>query len=175
MKNTKGVDTYLCVMPSSRWDGKKWPVENYFELLKTVKYLPVILGSKNDPESLELVAKLSNAGIDYFSGVGIWSLAQTARVLSSSLGYLGGDTGLAHLAEAVGVPAKIVFGPTAPDMGFGPWMKGSSSIGLSLWCRIGKDGRACFRVTQRYCCLKDLSVTAVLEKINLDSSRVSEK
>jgi ADP-heptose:LPS heptosyltransferase len=161
--------SYLCVMPSSRWDGKKWPVAKYFELLKKMGLFPVILGSQHDPESLALVEMLRNAKMPHFSGVNVWSFRQTARVLAGSQGYLGGDTGLAHLAESVGVPAKIIFGPTAPDMGFGPWMTESQSVGSSLWCRpCGKDGRACFRITDRYLCLKGLSAGAVFEQLGVD-------
>ncbi len=163
-KNTEGK--YLCVMPSSRWDGKKWPVENYLQVLKKFPYLPVILGSKSDKESIHLVEKLQRLGIPYFSGVGKWGLTQTASILKNSVGYLGGDTGLAHLAESVGASATVIFGPTQPDMGFGPWRKNSRSIGMSLWCRpCGKDGRSCFRIKQRHLCLKALSAETVLKNL----------
>ena len=157
-------------MPSSRWDGKKWPVDKYFEALKKLSYFPVILGSKSDTESFLLSQKLKDAGIAHLSGVGKWNLPQTAKILAHSQGYFGGDTGLAHLAEAVGTPARIIFGPTTPEMGFGPWMKESQSIGLSLSCRpCGKDGRHCYRVTQKYQCLKGLSPDQVLKFFPKDS------
>jgi ADP-heptose:LPS heptosyltransferase len=158
---------YICVMPSSRWDGKKWPVDSYFETLKRQSYFPVILGTKKDLESIELCQKLSDAGVPHFSGVGKWNLSQTAWILNQSIGYLGGDTGLAHLAEAVGVSALVIFGPTTPDMGFGPWRDQSRALEVSLGCRpCGKDGRYCYRFTQKYECLKRLSPDAVLAEIN---------
>jgi heptosyltransferase-2 len=73
---------------------------------------------------------------------------------------------LAHLAEALGTPAKVIFGPTTPDLGFGPWKKESQSIGYSLWCRpCGKDGRYCIQWTKRYRCLKELSPEVVFDQI----------
>lgn len=156
---------YLCIMPSSRWDGKKWPVEHYLEVVKKTPYFPVILGTQNDLQSLELTQKLQALKIDHFSGVGKWNLIQTAFILKQSQGYLGGDTGLAHLAEAIGVSARIIFGPTTPEMGFGPWRKESKSLGLSLWCRpCGKDGQNCYRISQKHLCLKALSAEKILEK-----------
>jgi heptosyltransferase-2 len=156
---------YLCVMPSSRWDGKKWPVLHYFKTLEKLPHrIPVILGSTSDRESIELVEMLAKAGKLFYSGVGKWKLKQTAAILSESDGYLGGDTGLAHLAEAVGTSARVIFGPTSPDMGFGPWRKESRSLGLSLGCRpCSKDGRFCYRITKKYYCLKGLSPETVLE------------
>ena len=158
---------YICVMPSSHWKGKKWPVDHYHRVLQQLSYFPVILGAKTDAESFELCRKLQAAGIPHFSGVGLWNLRQTAQILKGSQGYLGGDTGIAHLAEAVGVPAKVIFGPTQPDMGFGPWRSDSQAIGSSLWCRpCGKDGRACFRVSQKFLCLKTLSPEVVLKAMD---------
>lgn len=160
---------YLCVMPSSRWAGKNWSVSNYVEVLKKLSCFVVILGSKTDQASLELVSMLKKFNILHFSGVGAWNLRQTACVLGGSLGYLGGDTGLAHLAESVGVPVKMIFGPTTPEMGFGPWRPESQVIGLSLGCRpCGKDGRNCHRIFKRHRCLNQLSSQTVLETLGVD-------
>jgi heptosyltransferase-2 len=157
---------YICVMPSSRWDGKKWPVQSFVETLKELPYFPVILGTKSDLESIELCEKLSALGIPYFSGVGKWGLPETALVLAHSKGYLGVDTGLAHLSEAVRIPAQVIFGPTSPEMGFGPWMKESKAIQLDLGCRpCSKDGRYCYRPVQKYKCLNDLKSDQVVETL----------
>ena len=159
---------YLCVMPSSRWGGKVWPVEKYVELLKKLPFLPVVLGSTHDLASQRLVELLRESGFDHFSGVGIWSLGTVACVLSQSEGYLGGDTGLAHLAESVGVSAKMIFGPTTPQMGFGPWSGSSRSSQLSLWCRpCSKDGESCYRFTQKHLCIKKLPVETALKMFDI--------
>ncbi len=160
---------FLCLMPSSRWKGKMWPVDFYFKLVQSLSQkfalIPIILGQKSDLASVSLLNHFEVAGLSCCSALGVMSLAQTATVLHYSIGYLGSDTGLAHLAEAVGVPARIIFGPTTPDMGFGPWMKESRSIELSLWCRpCGKDGRYCFRIKQKYLCLKGLLPDQVVSK-----------
>jgi ADP-heptose:LPS heptosyltransferase len=165
----------ICIMPASKWNGKKWPVKNYVELLKTAGYFPVVLGDKTDIASKNLCDLLKAAKIPHFSGVGKWNLAQTACIFTISNGYLGSDTGLAHLAEAVGVSAQVISGPTTPDMGFAPWRRESLSIGKSMGCRpCGKDGRYCFRVLNRYACLKDLSAQTVLAKL-IPSDQMSDK
>lgn len=155
--------SFLCIMPSSHWDSKKWPVHKYVEVIEHLPFFPIILGTQADHDSYELVQLLSSKKIPHYSAVGKWSLAETAKVLSASVGYLGVDTGLAHLAEAVGVPARVIFGPTSPDVGFGPWRIESQSISIPLVCRpCSTNGKYCYRLTQKYHCLKDLSVEEVL-------------
>jgi ADP-heptose:LPS heptosyltransferase len=155
---------YLCVMPGSAWPGKRWPVRNYVQVLRAAGIPAVVLGSQGDAESAELVRHLEREALPFVSGVGKWDLLQNAKVLSDSLGYLGNDTGMAHLAQALGVPATVVLGPTVQDMGFGPWQAGSASVSASLWCSpCGKDGRFCFRLTNRYACMSQLKPETVAE------------
>lgn len=157
---------YICVMPSSQWEGKNWSVEQYCELLKRLPYLPVILGTNKDQNSLNLCAELAKNKFTFYSGVGIWNILETAAVLSESAGYIGGDTGLAHLSEALRVSAHILYGPTNQDMGFGPWQKMSRAYSSKIWCQpCGKDGRYCFRLNARYSCLRQLSPEMILEKM----------
>ena len=156
--------SYLCVMPAARWSGKCWPVGKYVALLSRLGLPAVVLGTEHDAESVSLARTLAQVPqIQSHSLLGQRSFTDLAQILAGSLGYLGNDTGLGHLAEAVGVPALMVFGPTASDFGFGPWRKESRSVGSSLWCRpCGKDGRACFRQgNKRYLCLKSLDPAQV--------------
>lgn len=156
----QGVSGYVCVMPGAHWPGKRWPARSYAD---AVSLIPdqgvVVLGGSRDLASLDLAAELRARGTKVFSdGIGNWDLPTVARVLAGSSGYLGNDTGLAHLAEAVGTRAAVVFGPTVPEMGFGPWRPESRAIGTALWCRpCGKDGRSCFRWgSGRYRCLREI-------------------
>jgi ADP-heptose:LPS heptosyltransferase len=149
---------YFCVMPGTRWPGKRWPPEKYAQAIAASpaarKLDAVILGASGEPGAKELAYALEARGIRALDGTGRWSLPEIARVLSGAKAYFGNDTGFAHLAEAVGTPAVVVFGPTDPLMGFGPWRDSSQAVHADLWCRpCGKDGRACFRVTRRHLCL----------------------
>lgn len=158
---------YICVMPGSKWAGKKWPAESFANLLvKMPHVVPVVMGTPTDQESLELVKLLEQRGSAVVSAVGAWSFSEVAQILSGAWRYLGNDTGLAHLAEAVGVPSYVIFGPTREDMGFGPWRAESLAVGKSLSCRpCGKDGRFCYRLNDRFACMKKLSADEVLAQI----------
>ncbi len=45
-----------------------------------------------------------------------WSLGQVAALLHHSSMYLGNDSGISHLAGALGVPGIALFGPTRPEV-----------------------------------------------------------
>lgn len=159
-------ERYYCVMPSSRWPGKQWPVEFFVEWIKAQSMrstaVPVILGSSSDRSSVELAARLSRENLKHVSAIGRTPLGALAGLLAGAEAYFGVDTGAAHLAESLGVPAHVIFGPTAPDAGFGPRLPASRAYGADLWCRpCGKDGRACFRIWDRYACLRLLAPAQV--------------
>ena len=121
---------------------------------------------------MSYIQQFKDSGLPYFSAVNAKSLMETAYLLKGADFYLGGDTGLAHLAESLGTPTKVIFGPTAPDMGFGPWREESQAISSPLPCRpCGKDGRVCYRLTQKHLCLKGLSVEAVFTQIRKEMGR----
>lgn len=148
---------YCCVMPGSKWPGKRWPVRRFAEVLQRLdrSMTVVVLGAPSDRESRLLVSALEQMNRPVISGIGRWDLAQTARVLSGAEWLLSNDTGLAHLAEAVGKRVVMIFGPASPEMGFGPWRAESRAVWSPLWCHpCGKDGRWCFRRGRdRFACL----------------------
>jgi heptosyltransferase-2 len=168
--------SYICVMPGSRWPGKKWPVEFFADLLMKMPCVPVVMGTLADSESDQLVKILRERGSPVISAVGPWSLREVAQIMAGAWRYLGNDTGLGHLAEAVGVPSFVIFGPTKEDMGFGPWHSKSRAIGKDLACRpCGKDGRYCYRLDQRFACLKQLRPDDVLAQISDSVVEVSSE
>ncbi len=165
---------YYCVMPGAKGLGKQWGVQKFLGVIRRLDAVAVVLGASGETESVVLSEALRREGIAHISGVGRWSLPQIARILAGSRGYLGNDTGLGHLAEAVGLNVNVIFGPTHPDLGFAPWRKNSVQVQASLWCRpCGKDGRNCIRPLRRYKCLDAISVEQVLREFKLNTRRES--
>jgi len=159
-------DRYYCVMPSANWIAKRWKPASYCKLIQELDAPAVIMGVASDEESVELVRLLEENKVEHYSGIGSWNLIESARILAGSLAYIGNDTGLAHLSEAMGKKAFILFGPSSYGMGFGPYLKESQAIESPLWCRpCGKDGRACFRVIHRFKCLDTLKPEFAIKRI----------
>lgn len=158
---------YICVMPSSHWPGKEWPAERFADLLSRMGEFPVVLGMLSDQASVNLVGIFQQRRVPHLSSVGKLGIRELAALISGARAYLGNDTGLGHLAESLGTPAWVIFGPTVHDQGFGPWREASVALGLSsLGCRpCGRFGRHCQRFWDRRACMRKLTVDHVLEQI----------
>jgi ADP-heptose:LPS heptosyltransferase len=67
--------------------------------------------------------------------VRIENLYELACWLASARLYIGNDSGITHLAAAVGTPVLALFGPTDPDV----WAPRGANVRVGSWtnaCRI---------------------------------------
>jgi ADP-heptose:LPS heptosyltransferase len=154
---------FAAFFPGSAWKGKEWP---YFpELAKVVaRKIPVVaLGSEKD-HACDRIVLSAGQHTGSVSLRGKTDLRQSMAVLAHARWVVGNDTGMLHVAEALGKDVAMVEGPTHERMGFSPYRKGSLLLGLDLFCRpCSKSGRICWRGTRK--CLRGLSVQAVVAKL----------
>jgi ADP-heptose:LPS heptosyltransferase len=166
----------VCIMPASKWNTKEWSVDSYELLIKKLiqqNRICYLLGRSTDLACKQLTERLH--GMPGFMPVlDETQFEKTAEVISNCFVFIGGDTGLAHLAEAVGTPAIILYGPTRPALGFGPHLKESVSVVADVGCSpCSKDGRTCYRFFDPYACLKRISVDTVLQLV--EQKKIVEK
>jgi heptosyltransferase III len=90
---------FAVIHPFASSPGKRWPLQKFREVAARLK-MPVRWCAGENEELAEAVR------IDNLYDLGCW-LAQ-ARV------YIGNDSGISHLAAAVGTPTIVLFGPTNP-------------------------------------------------------------
>jgi heptosyltransferase-2 len=163
-------DQYFCVMPASRWMTKEWGSNRFFEVVKLLQgrgWIPVVLGREKDRSCVELRTRLTQSGLVFRDALNEVDFKKTAILLKNARFYLGCDTGLSHLAESVGCPAFVVFGPTQPELGFGPARSKSRSVTAHVLCSpCSKDGRVCYRVDDPYICMKQIQPEQVALEIN---------
>jgi heptosyltransferase II len=96
--------------------AKRWPAERFAALADMLAEEAgaevFILGSGEDAEvSAEVSAQARHSPLDL---TGQTSLAETAALLGVADLLVTNDTGPAHLADAVGCPVVVIFGPTNP-------------------------------------------------------------
>jgi heptosyltransferase-2 len=91
-----------------------------------------------------------------------------AEVLARADVAIGNDSGLAHVAMAVGTPAVILFGPTPPGR-WGPPLGGGVVVSADPPCGPCSDhgNRPCQR--PRRFCLDDLPASAVTDVLRFDA------
>ena len=111
---------WLAVAPGANWPGKKWPDTHYQALLRTAAPLfdaALIVGSRDDAADAR---RLTDVGLPILNTVGQTDLALAAALLARAQAFVGNDSGLGHIAAAVGVPSLTLFGPGRPAR-YRPW------------------------------------------------------
>lgn len=94
---------------------KMWPLENYVELARLIyeknpQYKILIPLSKSLADK-KIKEKLLTLGLPSNTSIVEWSLEVIAFEFKKAKMYIGNDTGLKHLAVAVGVKTYTFFGP----------------------------------------------------------------
>jgi heptosyltransferase II len=128
-----GDASFIAVAPGSRWPSKRW--SGFARLCATLASNDRILlvGDAADREFTAPIARaLGDRCIDL---AGCPSLMETAAHIARCRTFVGNDSGLMHLAEAVGVPVVALFGPTVEAFGYYPSLAESRTIERRLACR----------------------------------------
>lgn len=94
---------------------KMWPLEYYLELARLIakkypRYAVVIPLSKSS-EDKKIKEKLFSLGLPDNVSIIEWGLHELPYAFQSAMLYIGNDTGLKHLAVAVGLKTYTFFGP----------------------------------------------------------------
>ena len=111
----------LVVHPGSGGDWKRWPAERFAEVIRALRQrgaLEVLVhqGPADAEPAQRLVALLEGDATVLLRP----ELPRLAAVLGACRAYLGGDSGVSHLAAAVGAPSVVLF-PPATYRRWTPW------------------------------------------------------
>ncbi len=112
-----GPGPWLAVAPGSGQPRKNWPLAHFYEVSRALGWeygLKVVwLAGPGEEALLPYLEALAQAQGQLL--LANRPLARVARVLSRCRLYIGNDSGLTHLAAAVGKPDVLaLFGPTDP-------------------------------------------------------------
>jgi len=106
----------LVFLHGTTWHNKHWPEFLWRELIRCATGTGYrILLPWGDDEGFRRAERLAG-GVDGVTVLPRMSLTGLARVLGQSTGVVAMDTGLAHLAAALEVPAVVLYGPTDPAL-----------------------------------------------------------
>jgi len=97
-------ENFVVIHPFSGSARKNWPLENFRELARQLEAeMPVRWCSGREDPPLEGAVRIDD-------------LYELARWLARARLYVGNDSGITHLAAAVGTPVLALFGPTDPEV-----------------------------------------------------------
>jgi heptosyltransferase-2 len=108
----------VAIHPGSGSQAKNWPLENWIALFSpgsrfaNLDGLVVISGEADEAQTDRLEREWKNRAVRFARNL---SLPRLAAVLERSI-FIGHDSGISHLAAAVGANCTLLFGPTDPDV-----------------------------------------------------------
>jgi ADP-heptose:LPS heptosyltransferase len=122
-------DRVIGILPTGGWACKRWPTDNYAELVRRITgenaAKPLVFwGSELEFADAKLIA--GSAGCEA-AVIPPATLRQMAALLSGCTLVVGNDSGPLHIATAFRVPAIAFYGPTNPRSQ-GPWGEGHTVL-----------------------------------------------
>jgi len=101
---------FVAIAPGASITERRWGGERYAEVadeLSRKGYLIVVIGIPSDTADAALIAQKLPNTIDL---TGKTNLQETAVLLAASRLFIGADSGLLHIAVALGIPTVSIFG-----------------------------------------------------------------
>ncbi|MAI41235.1 MAG: lipopolysaccharide heptosyltransferase I [Candidatus Azotimanducaceae bacterium] len=104
----------IMLLHGTTWASKFLPEENWIRLSQLAENdgFQVLIPSGNDSD-FERACRIASKGADLLPRL---SLNALAKRIAGCAGIITVDTGLGHLAQALGVPTVALFGPTDPNL-----------------------------------------------------------
>jgi heptosyltransferase-2 len=125
----------MAVAPGAAHFTKRWPTEYWTALVQQLvaRHDVIVLGGPGDREVATAIAA-AGAG-RAVSAAGEFTILGTAALLRRVRVVAAGDTGVLHLATAVGTPVVGLYGPTVEQFGFFPYQARAAVLQRDLPCR----------------------------------------
>jgi lipopolysaccharide heptosyltransferase II len=125
----------VALAPGAAHHTKRWPEEHWRELIERLAPTCdiVILGGPTDRDLGERLARAGGSPVG--NATGRFSLLGSGALLKRADVAVAGDTGLLHLATAVGTPVVGLYGPGVPEFGFYPYRAAARVLEQDLRCR----------------------------------------
>ena len=109
-KDAIPVSEFALIHPAAAFDTKQWQTVNF---ARTAEYLyekginTIAIAAKNERAILDRFQKESRVPVTVFDDL---SLSEITALASQAKLFVGNDSGIAHIAAAVGIPTVVVFG-----------------------------------------------------------------
>ena len=160
-----GKGRIVAINPGGNWLPKRWPEENFTELVKRLlaRFEDVEIMVTGASKDIEIAAGIVKTISDprCYTVAGKTGINELAALFAESELVISADSGPLHLASATGVSVIGLFGPTSPAI-TGPRGRGTNvvihkSAGCSIPCYVEECGKD-------YACMRDIIVDDVFQE-----------
>jgi len=156
----------VAIAPGAAHATKRWPLEHWEILTRRLVEQGcqvLVVGGSDDAPLGSVLARMCPGRVH--NAAGQFQLQETGALLQRTSAVISGDTGVMHMATAVGAPVVALFGPTVQPFGFFPYTKRAAVLELTMACRpcTSKGGPHCHLGHHR--CLRDITPELVHEAL----------
>jgi ADP-heptose:LPS heptosyltransferase len=104
----------IVLHPGSGSKKKVWPLDRFFTLARTLQHhldtkILIVLGPAEGMETQKAFGGMEASS--FIIGRGL-TLLQLASIMEGCWFFVGNDSGISHMAAALGLPTMVIFGPT---------------------------------------------------------------
>lgn len=120
-----GDEPYGVIAPTSRWAGKRWPIERFTELARALLDASpmrrlAIVGGPNERDQCAPLLELARASPRVIDLVGSTPVGLLMAVIQRAGIVIANDSAPVHMAVGFDRPLVAIFGPTRTDL-VGPY------------------------------------------------------
>ena len=123
-------DHFVVISPGSNWPSRRWSEEGFVNVIGYLQeraWHIVLLGSKTDRKICDEIERKVKTPLLNLAGK--ITVMEAAGVVKCARIVLTNDTGMAHIAAAVGTPEVVIFGP-GDVARYHPWTTANNIIVL---------------------------------------------
>jgi heptosyltransferase II len=153
----------VALCPGAVGPSKRWPSAAYGEVARTLTARGMAVWVIGGPDEALLAGEISAAGGPLVRDLTGPDLRNAILALTAAKAAVSNDSGLLHVAAALGTPAIGIFGPTSP------WHWAPlNPLAAVIETRSELDCRPCHKPTCRlrhHRCMRDIPAAQVLEAV----------
>ncbi|MEO6334865.1 MAG: glycosyltransferase family 9 protein [Pyrinomonadaceae bacterium] len=126
-KQLDELGEFVLFHPAAAFDTKEWAAENFArtaEFLDGKGVATIAIATERERPVLEALRDQSRVPIHTFANL---TLPEIAALSSRARLFVGNDSGIAHIAAAVGTPSVVIFGSSNRDH-WRPWTDAPNEI-----------------------------------------------
>ena len=132
-----GASRVLVLHPGAGGVSKRWPSDGFVRVVENVDATLVVHQGPADAEAVRaFVERIRRPVLRLVDP----SLPTLAGALAGATGYLGNDSGVSHLAAAVGTPSVVLFAEAA--LPWKPWSPTAHCLTVTTTELVGDECRA---------------------------------
>ena len=151
------------IHPAAAFATKQWATENFARIAEFVAergFAPVAIAASNEKALLEKLCSEASVKITTLD----LSLPEVTALAARSQLFVGNDSGIAHIAAAVGTPAVVIFG-SSNIAHWRPWNSAPAEVVFEEMPCQPCHGYFCEKFDQPECILR-VPVTRVIAAID---------